>query len=638
MNELSNQQYFPYKLPRPGQIELINAIREDVLEGKHLCVEAVNGFGKTIAALSGAFPVLQDSRYGIIYVARTHKQLDRVMEELKLLTEISGITGIEMRGRKSSCLNPIVLKYARTPQLAMFICWQLRLSTRCPFYTNLLSKMKRKADYYLKFVQSPLTGLELRNLCQSEGICPYELTKKILSEVKVVATTYNQIFDPQISSAFFESFGRPLSHTVLLLDEVHNLPRIAVEIGSENIQLHTVRQAAVEAKRNALSGVVNFCNSIEKEISFLFEKSSEQEIRINPSRFNNRICKRTRIQNLSDYANQLYQIGNNLIKNLLLAGKPPISNIYVLARFFVKWCQSLQRLDTVHFLVRNSGVSRSQLELVALDPRLVTKPILTNCHSSVHLSGTLQPIKAHIDLVGLQKATRSLNLPSPFSQDQILPIISFGVSTAMRFRTPPMFEKIANRIAEVCRATPHNVGVFVPSYTVLQALCATQLTSMIDKKIFIEKPGLSSRENDAIIRSFKKHSQSGAVLLGVLSGRNSEGEDYPGKEMETVVIVGVPFAKPSPRETTRINYFEQQFPQKGRVYGYLLPAMRSASQAAGRSVRQLEDRGVVVFLDDRYSTSYCQQFLPRWINERIKYLNDADELLFNQLVSFYARN
>jgi DNA excision repair protein ERCC-2 len=178
----------------------------------------------------------------------------------------------------------------------------------------------------------------------------------------------------------------------------------------------------------------------------------------------------------------------------------------------------------------------------------------------------------------------------------------------------------------------------VPSYAVLQALCATQLTSMIDKKIFIEKPGLSSSENDAIIQSFKKHSESGAVLLGVLSGRNSEGEDYPGKEMETVVVVGVPFAKPSPRESTRIDYFEHQFPQKGRVYGYLLPAMRSASQAAGRSVRRLEDRGAVVFLDDRYSTSYCSQFLPRCITERIKYLNDSDELLFKQLASFYARN
>ena len=147
---------------------------------------------------------------------------------------------------------------------------------------------------------------------------------------------------------------------------------------------------------------------------------------------------------------------------------------------------------------------------------------------------------------------------------------------------------------------------------------------------------MASSENDSLIQQFKSKAEEGAVLLGVLGGRNSEGEDYPGHEMETVVIVGVPYARPSPKQSVRIEYFERQFPRKGRLYGYQLPAMRSASQAAGRSVRSLEDRGAIVFLDDRYATSYCNSLFPNWIHENLRGSKDADGVLYNHLKAFYS--
>jgi DNA excision repair protein ERCC-2 len=199
-----------------------------------------------------------------------------------------------------------------------------------------------------------------------------------------------------------------------------------------------------------------------------------------------------------------------------------------------------------------------------------------------------------------------------------------------------MFSKISERISEVSRATPHNVGVFVPSYSILQALLANGLESKINKPIFHERPGLSSSKNDRLVKEFKAKADEGALLLGVLGGRNSEGEDYPGYEMETVVVVGVPYARPGPREKVRIEYFEQQFPNKGRDYAYVLPALRCASQAAGRSVRRLDDRGAIVFLDDRYITSYCNRFLPARISEELVKVGDVSGVLFNHLNTFFG--
>ncbi|MFW9830188.1 MAG: helicase C-terminal domain-containing protein [Candidatus Thorarchaeota archaeon] len=629
-------RYFPYTSPRPGQLRLIRAIQEDVAVGKHLCVEAANGFGKTIAALSGVLPLLEKEKFGIIYIARTHKQLDRVMQELRRVSEPTRFSGVVQRGRASSCLNPIIQKYAASARLASFICNQLKQTERCEFYTNLLKKMKRNPDYCKRFYLNPLTGLELRQKCKTERVCPYELTRQLLPLVTVVATSYNQVFDPYINSIFFDAFNRPLAKTILLIDEAHNLPRIAVELASARLNLTSIQQAAKEAKKFGLRSIAIFCIELEKAIELLLKESTEQEVRFDPIEFGQRISKLKKTNECKSFTSKLLKEGDKILYKLLAEGRPPISYIHYVARFFVQWCHFLERQDAAYFLIRN-GINQSsiQLEVIALDPRYASASILNSSHASVHLSGTLQPLNAHIELVGLPEDTQTLTLPSPFSPTQIFPVISLGVTTAMRQRTPHMYEKITKRILEAVQATPHNIGIFVPSYRVLKSLLQTGLDSRIDRELFIEKQGLKSSDNDRLIKAFKNKADEGAALLGVLGGRNCEGEDYPGHEMETVVVVGVPYAIPSPREKARIEYFDLQYHQKGRLYGYQLPAMRTAAQAAGRPIRRLEDRGALVFLDNRYATPYCSRLLPRWILENLKRADDSDGILYKQLKSFY---
>jgi DNA excision repair protein ERCC-2 len=636
MQSNHTEPYFPYTTPRPGQLTLIHTIKEDTAVGNHLCVEAVNGFGKTIAALSGVLQLLKKRKFGIIYVARTHKQLDRAMQELRRISESTGFSGIALRGRASSCLNPLVRKYATNAQLAMYICSQLKYAGRCEYYSNFLKKTKRDSEYLKRFYSTPLTGLELRNQCKSEKVCPYELSKRLLPAVTVVATTYFQIFDPNINSLFFEAYGHPIPQTILLLDEAHNLPRIAVELASAKLSLSSIKQSMKEASQYDFTKISKFCQVLESKIQQILEKP-EKEIQFDPVEFTTQICNLLKIDDFEAFSNTILKRGGKVITRLMEQGKPPLSYLHYLGRFFSNWCYFLQRSDAAYFVVRN-GMNKSSpsIEIVALDPRTSTASILNSCHASVHLSGTLEPISAHIDLVGLPDNTRILNLPSPFTRDQILSMISLGVTTAMRYRIPPMFNKISRRILEVCHATPHNVGVFVPSYTVLQSLLVTNLEKMTNREVFIEDPKMSSSENDSLIKKFKRKAEEGALLLGVLGGRNSEGEDYPGQEMDTVVIVGVPYAKPSPRENVRIEYFEHQFPKRGRLYGYQLPAMRSASQAAGRSIRRLQDRGAIVFLDDRYATPHIKRLLPSWIRENLRDSNDSDGVLYNHLKAFYS--
>jgi DNA excision repair protein ERCC-2 len=72
-------RYFPYAKVRPHQDEFISTIFEAVENGRSVLIEGSNGLGKTISALSACLPKAIDKRFKILYVARTHRQHERVI-------------------------------------------------------------------------------------------------------------------------------------------------------------------------------------------------------------------------------------------------------------------------------------------------------------------------------------------------------------------------------------------------------------------------------------------------------------------------------------------------------------------------------------------------------------------------------
>jgi DNA excision repair protein ERCC-2 len=70
--------------------------------------------------------------------------------------------------------------------------------------------------------------------------------------------------------------------------------------------------------------------------------------------------------------------------------------------------------------------------------------------------------------------------------------------------------------------------------------------------------------------------------------------------------------KPDLETTELIAYYDRKF-GKGWEYGYTLPAMTRCIQNAGRCIRSETDRGVLVFLDERYAwPRYKSCFPPEW--------------------------
>lgn len=99
-------EYFPYENLRPNQREFIELIGEAVKNGENAIVEAPTGFGKTISVLAGVLPFAKEYGYKVLYLARTHRQMDRVIEELKAIHRKSPFLASSLGAGRSCAFTP----------------------------------------------------------------------------------------------------------------------------------------------------------------------------------------------------------------------------------------------------------------------------------------------------------------------------------------------------------------------------------------------------------------------------------------------------------------------------------------------------------------------------------------------------
>ena len=614
---------FPYATVRPCQEEFI---------------EGSNGLGKTISALSACLPTAIDNDLKILYLARTHRQHDRVIEELKAVCKKQPVSGISLRGRHEMCLNEFATRRTFDARSLMEVCELLKSKDKCPFYTNMEENTEDFLEVKEQITSHPCKASEIQKLCRKKALCPYELVKASLSDVNVVALSYLYVFDPAIRTSFLKNLDAHFDKVILIVDEAHNLPDTAIEIASSSLSLFVLRQAEMEAKKLGHREIASFAKLMHTELETKAANITKEEI-IPSDTLIDIIKKRGNMTNPREFFGRMHEVGSFVKRSLLAEGKSPRSYIHGMSEFMLKWLETLG--DESFINVASTYMSRektltAKLELVALDPAKVTAAVFNSAYATLVMSGTLQPLEAYARITKLPENTVKRIIPAPFPKEHVLSLVCLGVTTAMDKRVPTMYQTIIKRINEVVQNTPANTGIFAASFGVLNALVAEGLEERLGKPLFRERRGMTSKTNEKLVSDFKaRANRGGAVFLGVQGGRTSEGVDFPGDQMNSVIVVGVPYAEPTPRVKAQIEYYDKRFPNFGREYGYILPAMKKASQAAGRPIRTLEDRGAIVFMDYRFATTYCRSFLPAWVSNSLKTLPYEDKLLADEIRGFF---
>ena len=635
----SYADFFPYPEAREGQEAMMKRIEESVNARVHICSEAPNGFGKTCVTLSSVLPWIKEKKGKILYCARTHRQLDRVMEELEEISGKKDVTGVSFRGRRHMCLNSFVLENADFVAPISEVCGQLKATGRCVYYEN-LRHAGNPEELLNDMPKKVLTAPEISKIAGSRSLCPYELTKRLAKVVDVVALSYLYVFDPWILEVFIPDLDTPPSKMVLVQDEAHNVPATALDSASDSLTIGTIRQALREATTYNDEPSKDFNRALAKTILELSSDMKQVEERpVDPRKIVESTIKIAQLEHQPQILAHMKDLGSKIRRGLLKSGKFPRSSIHRVSEFLVKWLRCAERKDYTFLLASNKGYGESRrvsLDLVALDPTAVTKNVLNMVHSSIAISGTMSPLDAYAEMLGFGSDAIKATFQSPFARRNRLGLIVSGLDTSFQNRSKHTFERMVDHCVAVADGTPSNTGIFTSSYSVGKSLIDAGLEKRLRRKLFVEKPGMKGVENDKLIDDFKKQGdRGGAVLLGVQGGRNSEGGDFPGSTMESVVVVGVPYAKPTPRMEAQINYYDERFNQKGRDYAYVLPALTRAIQAAGRPVRRLDDRGVIVLLDQRFGTPYLSRFIPSWLTDVTQVIPDNPETTSHQVESFF---
>ncbi len=253
---------FPLRRYRPGQQEAIEAINAAVEARENAILSAGTGTGKTITALTAALPpVLNAKDVRCIFVARTYKENERVLEEcMKVVAFIRQTLGrkdffvLQLKGRARMCLHGrIAPEDKKDPETHGKKCLKLRKAGKCPYYEPFASLegevlVERNVDgeYFpilpsvvKDFIKSESGGVydseRLIAFGQKNRACPYFVAKYLLHRVHLVTCNYTWLFHPAINATLFRGTPFALEQVICVVDEVHNLYDHCCKILSRSI-------------------------------------------------------------------------------------------------------------------------------------------------------------------------------------------------------------------------------------------------------------------------------------------------------------------------------------------------------------------------------------------------------------------
>ncbi|MDH5401213.1 MAG: DEAD/DEAH box helicase family protein [Candidatus Heimdallarchaeota archaeon] len=633
--------YFPYQ-PRPLQTTFIKNISGFVGKNKHMILEAANGTGKTVATLAAILPYAIENDLKIIYMARTHSQMDRVIEELKEISQQIPVNGVSLRGRSSMCLNPMITKYAKNNRAVQEMCEQVKVAKKCEYFNNMKEEY-RILPILNEASKHPIDSGYILDVSSAAHVCPAEIAKRTLYNARVIACSYLYLFDPKIRYSFLDSLGVDLDKICLVIDEAHNLPDMVNSITSDSLSSFVFNRARREARDHNRFDYIKFIDTCE-DVIFSENKKMKlyEEKPLDAALFLEDLELKCKIELDDEFFEEMSKLGYTIRYQLAKQGKEPRSSLGRVGEFFFQWFDSIGKKDYTQSLEKQKlGTSNEThviIRLDALDPSQGILPVLKDIHFSISISGTIGDTDAYSLLTGINKLDYKSNiLPSPYDHTNISAYIVKEVTTTYNKRSPAMWNKIINLIIAMANETPANVGLFTPSYAILKQILNNGLEKLSPKPLIITKEGMSSEENDKKIKEFKNLStKGGAILCAVLGGRSSEGADFPGDLMNSVAVVGIPYAPPNCRVDAQIKYLDSKFPGKGRTLAYQIPAINRASQAAGRPVRGLSDRAFILLLDYRYGTSSVTHHLPEWLKTSMKSIENDPKLITAKAREFFA--
>ena len=604
------EDIFPYPDFRPGQKELANAVYSACKNGNTFVAEAMSGFGKTAAVLAGSMSAAAEDGLDIIYACRTKRQVFRVLEELGRFSERFPVRATSLFSKFDYCLLR-QKSFGITPETFKWYCSFQTSNNLCSYFLNVAFNHDKIAKLVDDQTGNSRPISELLRKGTELHVCPYEVARLSLARSKVVVTTYHYLLDKNSRQILIPG-DKALGKIVAVVDEAHNVRDFVSGNSTTTLPFSEIKSCIEDARNLYLPRICSAISELNDRLVQFCSKNDHWLIK--KEAFLNAITGNYPKDWLSDLVFELstnsgvawYSVATN--RNLP-------GSIINLGSFLSALLSSLDSDDMA--LVK----SDSALFLTDTRPSRRFLEATTGFRSLVLLSATINPSSLFLRSIGLDGSSTIVHSATTDYKFRVRTVIDCSVTTRFKMRTPEMYSKIARKIASVCSSTPGAIGVFFPSYSLLEAVRGPvvseieRATPAKARTILVERPGLTNQDSEDMMTAFK--SNHGSLLLAVQGGRFSEGEDFPGDGMDVSMVVGLSLPPPSPKMYAEYRQLEANHFDKHQAYMVLslLPALRKAFQCAGRHVRNPGKVGMVFFLDSRFAAQGIIELMPSWLRD-----------------------
>ncbi|WP_010900485.1 ATP-dependent DNA helicase [Thermoplasma acidophilum] len=611
---------------RQYQVEAIDFLRSSLQKSYGVALESPTGSGKTIMALKSALQYSSERKLKVLYLVRTNSQEEQVIKELRSLSSTMKIRAIPMQGRVNMCiLYRMVddLHEINAESLAKFCNMKKREvmagnEAACPYFN-----FKIRSDETKRFLFDELpTAEEFYDYGERNNVCPYESMKAALPDADIVIAPYAYFLNRSVAEKFLSHWGVSRNQIVIILDEAHNLPDIGRSIGSFRISVESLNRADREAQAYGdpeLSQKIHVSDLIEMIRSALQSMVSERcgkgDVRIRFQEFMEymRIMNKRSEREIRSLLNYLYLFGEYVENEKEKVGKVPFSYCSSVASRIIAFSDQ----DEEKYAAILSPEDGGYMQAACLDPSGILEVLKES--KTIHMSGTLDPFDFYSDITGFEIPFKKIGEIFPPENRYIA--YYDGVSSKYDTLDEKELDRMATVIEDIILKVKKNTIVYFPSYSLMD-----RVENRVSFEHMKEYRGIDQKELYSMLKKFRRDH---GTIFAVSGGRLSEGINFPGNELEMIILAGLPFPRPDAINRSLFDYYERKY-GKGWEYSVVYPTAIKIRQEIGRLIRSAEDTGACVILDKR--AGQFRKFIPD-----MKKTSDPASDIYNFFISAQAR-